>query len=290
MLSLTLFKQRGQPLADDFRGSVGYRGVALSEWEYLTLDKRLRDLGLHFLVREYTSPDTLPAPYSTTIKTPIHLTLSYDHDHQTSLSYPTISALDSTSIKTWLMLALKKLAPDRLSAADELIALTEASSVPSAVSAAPKKKSTPQPAREDLPPPLEDKSPDDEPVDDLSSTAASLFRLGFGIGGTLLVAALAITGVAVGSLAADNYNEGFDGDVADSHEGNDDEYPVYLESLLGGKLDFAKIWEERPPAKKKAPPVVVQNAPSSMETPLPATMKSNVNHHSDDPDDPTAGF
>lgn len=293
MITVTFFKLRGNKLADDFRMTTGHRGDPLGEWDYLTLDKRLKDMGVRFIVREYSDVATLPLAMRDTIKTPLYLNLHYGESYHNSVAYGEKSSLDAAEIRQWIMTTLKKIAPEKL-VIEAPVAIIESNSAPQIgqLSTANQDATTKSPTASietAATPKPETTNPTDA---DLQETAGGLFKLGLGIGGTLLVAALAIAGVAVGSMAADNFNN--DDDLAASGPGGEDEFPLYIESITGGKMDFVKIWEERAPTifKNKAKLETVKEN-KSMETPLPA----NVQHDTATPydnglsyDDPDVKF
>lgn len=277
MITVTLFKLRGIKAADDFRMSIGHRGDALGEWDYLTLDKRLKTMGVKFVVRDYHDVKTLPPLFTDRIKTPIYLNLHYGDNYENSVAYPEKSPLEAGAIRQWIMAYIKKIAPEKLSVAENLHSLNDSQPVqvvqqsPAKTSSAvtneiPVTKVETKPA-ENVKPTLTEA--------DLQETAGGLFKLGLGIGGTLLVAALAIAGVAVGSMAADNFNND-DDDLAASNTGGDDEYALFIESITGGKMDFTKIWEERAPTIFKTK---IQKEKEEMQTPVPVNLQTvNPDH------------
>lgn len=280
MITVTLFKLRGNKAADDFRGCSGHRGDALSEWDYLTLDKRLKIMGVKFVVKDYQDVKLLPVHFGDKIKTPIYLNLHYGESYANSSPYPEGAGLDAGSIRQWIMTAIKKIAPEKLSVAENLHSLNDlvSPSVPAVVDSSATKAISPPVQNIETPAVKDEKKPVTET--DVQESVGGLFKLGLGIGGTLLVAALAITGVAVGSLAADNFNRDGDDDLASSGPGGDDEYPLFIETITGGKMDFAKIWEERAPSFLKSKPKTTQEVvkiDKPMDTPLPNNIQNDNN-------------
>jgi hypothetical protein len=246
MITVTFFKKRGDKTADDFRVSLGNRGDPLGEWDYLTLDKQLKAMKINFTVVEYLHADMLINGYAARIKQPITIDLRYGENYASSTIYSEKSPLDAANIRQWIINAVKKVAPEYLNVVDPVITTHF---VPDS---APLIATVHEPESEtkssSAVKPTDNTTANADPTN-LEDTASSLFKLGLGVGGTLLVAAMAIAGVAMGSFAADRFNNDEDGEFDSSS--TPDEHPLFLEGLDGSKLDFAKIWEERPPGSVK---------------------------------------
>lgn len=272
MITVTFFKERGNKAADDFRVSTGHRGDPLGEWDYLTLDKRLRDMGVRFVVMDYANNKPLPLYFAGKIKVPVYLNLHYGDSYENSVAYPEKGILEAAAIRQWIMASIKKIAPEKLSIAENLHSINDSTHVIQPIETVTIAKATPvaETPKVETKPTVTD--------GELQETAGGLFKLGLGIGGTLLVAALAIAGVAVGSMAADNFNNDDDENLANSSLDGDDEFPLFIESITGGKMDFAKIWEERAPtflkSKPKAEEAKAVKVEKSMETPVPINVQT----------------
>jgi hypothetical protein len=240
----------------------------------LTLDKQLKAMKVNFTVVEYLHADMLINGYATKVKQSITIDLRYGENYAASSIYPEKSPLDTSKIRQWIVNAVKKVAPEYLHVADQVIPASRVDVAPANVVAnepeVKVKSSLPQTA-------LQSDDATAAPAEtDLESTASGLFKLGLGVGGTLLVAAMAIAGVAMGSLAADRFNN--DDDEFDN-AATPDECPLYLEGFDGSKLDFAKIWEERPPGSAQTSKS--KTTTSKMAAPMNSTPKTEKSSDSE---------
>lgn len=276
-IALTFFKKRGSKEADEFRGVTGFRGSPLNEWDYLSLDPQLREIGVNLIVREYAEAAELNEPYNTLVKKPICLDLRCGSEK--SDQYPDKAELTATAIKAWVLSVLKSKRPDTLSSAvvENEVERTEAAPA-STVSTTPSGASS---GATDKPTEVGD-------VDD-----RGVWSLGFGLAGTLLVAAMAVAGAVGGSILADREDE--DDGIVSTEIGDDGRIDLCLvaedteDEGKAQKLDFKKIakaerdaqkkgngrnpWEEAPPRPPSVPDAQIQGTGNS----------NNV-------EDPTAGF
>lgn len=278
MLNVTLFKKRNDPVAESFRVSQGNRGDALCEWDYLTLDKALKNLNPKFSVVDYADTKALPNGFRDKVNKPVYITAYYGNDYRNAMSYPDGSALEANSISKWIINSVKKTVVTETKTSYTDDALMFEQTVTAAenpilvkVDSKPDENLTNQPIKTE--------------EQQVAETTKSLFNLGIGLGGTLLITALAISGVVVGSLAADNFNNDDDDNLANSSLGGEDEHPLFIESITGGKLDFTKIWEERGPSKKQEKSINSKNSDKGkeeeMEAPVPANIQTSKDQNSD---------
>lgn len=305
---LTFFKQRGSKYADEFRGMTAFRGSPLNEWDYLSLDPQLREVGVKLAVREYVNASDLEAPYNSIVKNAICLDLRCGGEK--SDQYPSKGELTSNAIKTWILsilqlkLPVAVVGPDTNNATSEPID-TGVDSIPVSVSNSGTSSTTnakttgtgvadPKNETVESPSPIEDDR--------------GLLGLSMGLAGTLLIAAMAVAGAVGGALLADHdiekeiesqrsrsildENSDVEGEIcllSDDNSGStrqidftrvekelkEEERRTAREAKSRQKTGVRNPWEEAPPKAKKIATVQIQN--------------SNSPNNKDDAD-PTIGF
>ena len=235
---LTFFKKKGSAEADNFRGVTGYRGCPLSEWDYLTLDNQLKEIGLKLIVKEYVNSDDLNAPYNTIVKKPICLVLHYGDDKNDR--YPDKGALTSTEIRNWI---LSKLHTSLEPIIDTSI-IDSSMTLDTSIS---NNNSNNDPVSSTIPSTTTDPK-------DTTPENNSLLGLGLGIASTLFVAAMALVGGIGGGIMADRSIDDANIFTSWGEEGSEVALTLNVDSDDEGyeqKVDFAAK-EKAAKAEEKA--------------------------------------
>lgn len=182
-ITLTFFLKNGSDSGNAFKGTFLGPSDKPSQWQLLTRDQDLKDIGVKMFVFEYVETKYLPDGYDVKVKSSPHLDLKFADDVTRSISYPADSHFTAAAIKSWIISSIPTL---NSTLADVVIKVSEKETI-----AVPMQMTTVQSTGIKQ----KDVAPDNEDYRES--------YVGYVVGGGLLFAVFAAAGVVLGSVVSD---------------------------------------------------------------------------------------